>query len=212
MRRWSPQIAQVATPVDGSSRRRVAHPLVEQKRGWAAAARRRRRRMAWARIGALAAVDRESIEEITLVVDRSNEPGKVGRSGLVDGLARRGSKGSDALTCDAARALTSRGSPRTSVLSNGQRSRRLSAARILPPAALGQADGGRARLAPLGRPRWSGAARIRRGTWRISAPVVFDGIWSRSGSWNVMKRARAGGSRPPKRPIRARISTQHYVH
>ena len=46
----------------------------------------------------------------------------MGRSGPVDCLARRGSKGSDALTCDAALALTREGSPRTSVLSNARRS------------------------------------------------------------------------------------------
>jgi hypothetical protein len=77
-RRLSPQIGQVATPFDESSRSIVAQPLVEQKRGWAAAARRRSRRMAWARIGAPAVEDRVSIEEITLVSARSNRPGTGG--------------------------------------------------------------------------------------------------------------------------------------
>ena len=61
-------MGQVATPVDASSRSIVVQPLVEQKRGWAAAERRRMRRMAWARIGALAVVDRVSIERLILVV------------------------------------------------------------------------------------------------------------------------------------------------
>jgi hypothetical protein len=75
MRRFSPQIGQVATPVDESSRRSVAQPFVEQKRGWAAAARRRSRRIAWARIGALVVEDRVSIEREPLIPDRSNGPG-----------------------------------------------------------------------------------------------------------------------------------------
>jgi len=61
-------MGQVATPVDVSSRSIVVQPLVEQKRGWAAAERRRMRRMAWARIGTLAVVDRVSIEKRILVV------------------------------------------------------------------------------------------------------------------------------------------------
>jgi hypothetical protein len=137
----------------------------------------------------------------------------VGRSGPVDCLARRGSKGSDALTCDAALALTSRGSPRTSVLSNGQWSRGCARARPRyaawgPPrrregpsaARLGTGRGPRLGTIVAGRRTASKSSRIPSSGRRSRARSVRGGWTGRavkSSRCSILRRTASGGDIRP---------------
>src|SRR5450759_233697 len=115
-------MGQMASPVDASSSRKLAQPLVEQKyRSVATAAlRRRMRRMAPARAEVEWVIDRESMgscdSRAPLGRDRSGAV-SIGSARLRSicacperwwllCLARHGSGECDALTCDAARAIT----------------------------------------------------------------------------------------------------------